>query len=108
MAGLVVVPDDNSVPIDVPAMRRSEFKTAFEYSGNETYQALTLPAPSTSFAFVAAPNADGSHGNLFMAPPEVLSRRDVPAWRFSLDDPDEENVYWFRVNTATPATPLAK
>jgi hypothetical protein len=108
MAGFVVVPDDSAVPTDAPAMRRSEFKTAFDYSGNESYQKLVLPAPSISFAFVAAPNADGSPGNLYLAPAEVLSRRDVPAWRFSLGDPDEENAYWFHVNTATPATPLAK
>lgn len=108
MAGFVVVPDDGSVPTDVPAMRRLDFKTAFNYSGNETYQHLTLPAPSIPFAFVAAPNADGSPGNLFLAPPEVLSRRDVRGWRFSLDDPEEKKVYWFRVNTATPVPPLAK
>src|SRR5205085_9697748 len=84
MAGFVVVPDDQPVPNDVPSMRRSAFKTAFDYSGNESYQKLTLPDPSTAFAFIAAPNANGSDGNLFLAPPEVLTRREVRAWRMTL------------------------
>jgi hypothetical protein len=103
MAGFVVVPDDAPVPTDVPSMRRSEFTRAFEYSGNESYQKLMLPPSSTSFAFIAAPNTNGTRGNLFLAPPEVLSRRDVPAWRLTVEDPfTEERVYWFRVSAATP------
>jgi hypothetical protein len=104
-AGFVVVPDDATVPTEFPSMRRSEFVKAFEYSGNVSYQQLTLPPPSTSFAFVAAPYANGTQGSLFLAPPEVLSRRDVPAWRLSVEDPPmttKARVYWYRATEAVP------
>jgi hypothetical protein len=103
MAGFLVVPDDQSVPTDVAAMRRTEFLRAFEYSGNEAYQKLTLPPPSTSFAFVAAPNVNGAHGYVYLAPAEVLTRPDVAAWRFTVEDPiDEGRARWSRVTAATP------
>jgi hypothetical protein len=103
MAGFIVVPDDLPLPTDVPAMRRSEFAKAFEYSGNGSYQTLTLPSPSTAFAFVAAPNANGTRGYVFIAPPEVLTHREVPAWRFSVEEPiDERRTYWLPVSAATP------
>jgi hypothetical protein len=103
MAGFVVVPDDQPVPTDVASMRRTEFTTAFQYSGNEAYRKLTLPPPSSAFAFVAAPNANGTQGSVYLAPPEVLTRRDVPAWRFTVEDPiDEGRARWSRVSAATP------
>jgi hypothetical protein len=103
MAGFLVVPDDQPVPTEVPSMRRTDFMTAFEYSGNQAYQKLTLPPPTTSFAFVAAPNANGTHGYVYLAPPEVLTRRDVPAWRFTVEDPiDQGRAGWSRVSAATP------
>ena len=109
MAGLIVLPDDWPVRTDVASMRRAEFTKAFEYSGNESYQKLILPAPSTPFAFVAAPNADGSHGNLFLAPPDVLSEPEVPAWRLTIEDPlNEERVYWSRASAATPLAPASR
>jgi hypothetical protein len=103
MAGFLVVPDDQPVPTAVAAMRRTEFTTAFEYSGNEAYQKLTLPTPSTSFVFVAAPNANGAQGHVYLAPAEVLTHQGVPAWRFTVEDPiDEGRALWSRVTAATP------
>ena len=103
MAGFIVVPDDQAVPRDVASMRRSDFIQAFEYSGNGMYQKLNLPPPSVAFAFVAAPNTNGTDGSLFLAPPEVLARRDVLAWRLTLETPSEEGRgYWFRVSEANP------
>jgi hypothetical protein len=109
MAGFLVIPDDQPVPTDVPSMKRSEFAKAFEYSGNETYQKLTMPPPSIPFAFIAAPSANGTHSTLFLAPAEVLSRRDVRAWRFTLEgQTEEEGGYWLRVAEATPVTPAPR
>jgi len=90
-------------------MRRSDFIQAFEYSGNGMYQKLNLPPPSVAFAFVAAPNTNGTEGSLFLAPPEVLARRDVLAWRLTLETPSEEGRgYWFRVSEANPVVPPLK
>jgi hypothetical protein len=109
MAGFVVVPDDRPVPTDVPSMRRSEFTKAFEYSGNAVYQKLTIPSPLTPFAFIAAPSANGTEEVLFLAPPEVLTRPDVPAWRFTMEDEsDQGSKYWLRVTAATPAAPASR
>jgi len=110
MAGFVVVPDDRPVPIDVPAMHRSEFTTAFQYSHHESYQRLTLPSLSTAFAFIVAPNANGTHGTLFVAPAEVLIRRDVPVWHFTLEEEiqEEEDVSFARVSASTPMPPPSR
>jgi hypothetical protein len=107
MAGFVVVPDDHRVPTDVPSMRRSDFTKALEYSGHQASRELTLPPPASPFAFIAAPNANGTHGTLyvFVAPVEVLTRRDVTAWHLTLGQEIEEvdDVRWARVTAATPA-----
>jgi hypothetical protein len=109
MAGFVVVPDDQPVPADISAMRRTEFTTAFAYSGNEAYQKLTLPPPSTSFSFLAAPNANGERGYVYLAPADVLTRREVAAWRFTVEDPiDEGRARWSRVAAATPVAAASK
>jgi hypothetical protein len=110
MAGFVVIPDDRPVPIDVPAMHRSEFTTAFQYSHHESYQRLTLPSLSTAFAFIVAPNANGTHGTLFVAPAEVLIRRDVPVWKFTLEEEiqEEEDVSFARVSASTPLPPPSR
>jgi hypothetical protein len=109
MAGFIVVPDDQPVPRDIASMRRSDFIQAFEYSGNGMYQKLPLPPSSVAFAFVAVPNTNGTEGSLFLAPAEVLARRDVPAWRLTLETPSEEgHGYWFRVSAASPVVPPLK
>jgi hypothetical protein len=110
MAGFVVVPDDSAVPKEVPSMRRSQFTTAFEYSLHTAYKKLPLPPPSTSFAFIVAPNANGTNGTLFAAPAEVFIRRNVPAWRLTLETEiqEEEDVSFARVTTATPLEGAAR
>jgi hypothetical protein len=112
MAGFIVVPDNQPVPSDVPSIRRSQFTKALEYSAHDAYRKLTFPPPSSAFAFVAAPNANGTLGirYVFVAPVEVLTRRDVPAWQLTLQEEVEEadNVRWARVTAATPIGPARR
>jgi hypothetical protein len=107
MAGFIVVPDDRQGPTDVPSMRRSDFTKALEYSGHQPGRELRLPPPASPFAFIAAPNANGTHGMLYVlvAPAEVLTRSEIAVWRLTLEQEIEEvdNVRWARVTAATPA-----
>jgi hypothetical protein len=106
MAGFVVVPDNQPTPRDIPSIRRSDFAKALEYSGHEAYRRVALPPPSSPFAFVVAPNAHGTLGivYVFVAPVEVLTRRDASAWQLTLQQEvaEEDNVRWARVTAATP------
>jgi len=109
MAGYLVVPDGEPVPIRVPAMHLSEFRKILEYSGNEQYQKLTVPSSSAAFGFVATPSARRWHHEIFMVPPEVIYRRDVTAWRFKLaDGPESESRIWAHVSSATPVAPVQR
>ncbi len=110
MAGFVVVPDDSMIPTSVPSLRRSDFMQAFESSHHGAYQKIALPPPSTSFAFIVAPNANGTFGTLFAAPAEVFIQRDVRAWRLTLEEEiqEEEDVAFARVSAATPVAPAPR
>jgi hypothetical protein len=110
MAGFLVVADDQPVPIDVPAMRRSDLTKLLEYSGHEALQKLRLPDASASFAFIVVPNANGTYGTLFVAPSEVFTRRNVPAWRLTVKEEvwEEEDAYIGRVTAATPVAGVSR
>ena len=88
-------------------MSRSAFEKLFENSGLERYQELVLPSPSTSFAFISAPHANGREGTHLIAPAEVLYRRDVAGWKLTIaEENSDERVYWLRVTSAIPVLPV--
>jgi hypothetical protein len=109
MSGLLVVRDDMTLRNDVPSVHLSEFEGILRQSGIEIYQDLIHPSlPPLPFGFVFAPRLEkGSvSASLYIVPPEVLERRDVPAWHFDLKrwgyKPGRYGEYWFYVTKAEP------
>lgn len=109
ISGVLVVKDDAPLRTDIPSLHLSEFESILRQSGIEFYQDLIHPiSPPLPFAFLFAPRLEKGSGSslLYIAPPEVLDRRDVPAWHFNLKrwsyKPGGYREYWFYVTKAEP------
>ncbi len=109
MAGLLVVADGSPLPMEVPAMHISDFAEIMRRSGIEhDYQKLLTPtAPAVPFAFVEAPELVPGRATYskLIAPPDILLRRDVPAWHFEtvpMPMPTDSPSFFFQVVKAEP------
>jgi hypothetical protein len=109
MSGFLVVSDGMPLRDDVPSIHLPEFEGILRQSGIEQYQGLIHPSlPPLPFGFVFAPRLEkgGESGSLYIVPPEVVERRDVPAWHFDLKrwgyTPGRYGEYWFYVTKAEP------
>jgi hypothetical protein len=109
MSGFVVVKDEVPLRNDIPSVHLSEFEGILRQSDIEQYQDLIHPVlPSLPFAFVFAPRLEkgSGSGSLYIVPPEVVERQDVPAWHFDLKRwgyrPGGHGEYWFYVTKAEP------
>jgi hypothetical protein len=110
MSGVLVVRDDVPLRNDIPSVHLSEFEGILRQSGiEEIYQGVIHPIlPPLPFAFVFAPRLEKGAVSvlLYIVPPEVVERRDVPAWHFNLKrwgyKPGGYGEYWFYVTKAEP------
>jgi hypothetical protein len=108
MSGFLVVSQGMPLRNDVPSIHLSEFEGILRQSGIEQYQDLIQPVlPPLPFGFVFAPHLEkGSvRAPLYIVPPEVLERRDVPAWHFYFKRWGYKpgyGEYWFYVTKAEP------
>jgi hypothetical protein len=92
MLGFLVVPDNNLRPPAVPTLPLSQFTELFtKVQFTEDPGPLLARAKARApFAFIASPissYAGSSSGTYYIAPPEVLDRPDVRAWRLGLSKP---------------------
>lgn len=107
MTGFLVVVDNAPLPQNVPAMHFSTFANIFKNSGlDEVYVGLlSSRAPAVPFAFVSSARVEKGAYSIYqyVAPPEVLKRRDVTAWQFEGEDhnPDSDGR-WLDVTRAEP------
>ena len=84
VAGVLVVPDGASLPAEVPSIHFSDLKTAIDASNVESYERVLHPEmESREFGFAAS--VGSVVGAVFVTPPEVMRRRDVGAWRMTID-----------------------
>ncbi|HZT87363.1 MAG TPA: hypothetical protein VFA12_05290 [Stellaceae bacterium] len=110
LSGFLVVADDHPIRPDTPTLHVSELAAAIGAGGTESYQSLLHPtAPPLPFGFAFAPRADGnvnSNDNIYIVPPEVMTRHDVTAWRFRIAPWQQRpgvEPFWVNVANATPA-----
>jgi hypothetical protein len=84
-ASLLVIPDSEALPPNVPSLHYHDFKDAIDQSAIEFYEKLLYPGLETrEFGFVASVGSVA--GPILLTPPEVVRRQDVGAWRLTLDD----------------------
>jgi hypothetical protein len=108
MSGFLVVSQGMPLRNDVPSIHLSEFEGILRQSGIEQYQDLLHPElPPLPFGFVFAPHLQkgSARAFLYIVPPEVLERRDVPAWHFYFKRWGYKpgyGEYWFYVTKAEP------
>jgi hypothetical protein len=110
MSGALVIKDDEPLRNDIASVHLSEFEGILKQSYIETYQELIHPIlPPLPFALVFAPRLEKGNqsGTLYIVPPEVVERRDVPAWHFNLKHWGHKpggyrDEYWFYVTKAEP------
>jgi hypothetical protein len=108
MSGLLVVSDSMPLRNEVPSIHLSAFEGILRQSGIEQYQDLLHPElPPLPFGFVFAPRLEkGSvSASLYIVPPQVLERGDVPAWHFDFKRwgyKPRYGEYWFYVTKAEP------
>lgn len=110
MTGLLVVPDKAPLPSDVASIHLSDFSEIISRSQLETYQGLVHPkAPDAPFGFIGAPRTEkgASSGLQYIVPAKVLLDKDVPAWRFTVENWEVKKsgaIYWYLVRSAEPVT----
>jgi len=109
MSGFLVVNEGMPLRNDVPSIHLSKFGKILGQSGIELNQGLIHPVlPPLPFGFVFAPRLEkGSiSSSLYIVPPEVVERRDVPAWHFDLERwdhrPGGHAEHWLYVTRAEP------
>jgi hypothetical protein len=109
MSGFLVVKDDTPLRGDAPYVHLADFEAMITESGVEFYQDLIHPVlPPLPFGFVFAPSIEKGAASRYqyIVPPEVVQRREVPAWHFDLKrwgyKPDGYGEYWFYVTKAEP------
>jgi hypothetical protein len=109
MSGFLVVENTDNLRKDIPTIRRGDLDLLLQHGGVDKYQGLFSPEiPKSPFGFVFAPRLEkGSDSSyMFIVPEEVISRHDVPAWRFSIArwnvNPKIDNDYWLFVTRAEP------
>jgi hypothetical protein len=99
LAGFLVIPDGDPFRDDVPSMHMSDFRRIIASTGYERRQGLVNPdAPQLPFGFVIAARVEKAATSrfIYIAPPDVLTRRDVPAWRLRITDWHRKpSPYWF-------------
>lgn len=113
VTGVLVVSDGEPRSKDMPTVLLSDFVRMIERSGLEIYyQRLVTPAPPpTPFALVQAPNLVPGEPTThqYIAPPEILERRDVTAWRLRNAAPYGQIpgnfAYWLKPERIEPLTP---
>lgn len=105
MAGFLVVPDGEVLPIQVPALHESEFVKIVRNSGIEQYEPLVTPQPihTPPYAVVSAIPLFQRHHGLLVLPPEVFTRLDGTMWRLRLQQ--NKAQFWINVTEATPVSP---
>ncbi|MCP1750173.1 hypothetical protein [Bradyrhizobium elkanii] len=115
ISGFLVVKDDQPLRADVPTVHFADFAAMVAQSGLEYYQGLIHPiAPPLPFGFVFAPRIEKGYGSepLYIVPPEVVERRDVPAWLFNLKPWGRKDngagTYWLYVTKAQPSVPTGR
>ena len=109
LSGFLVISDDEQLSRAVPALHASEFaklirETKLEDDFGPFLDRVLLHLP---FAFVGTGRMDGPNDtNRYIAPPEVLWRKDVWAWRFTTRSwaPDEKP--WYYLQDVIAAEPL--
>ncbi|MCF8043028.1 MAG: hypothetical protein K9L19_13160 [Desulfarculaceae bacterium] len=103
MLGLLVVPDGEPLPRQVPAMHVSTFVRSIRKTGYEKiYQRLVTPEPPpVPFAFILS----APHGtNLYVAPEKMLKQKDVILWKIKWEDryPGPVPAYFKHIVHAEP------
>ncbi|WP_322868070.1 hypothetical protein U7859_30210 [Bradyrhizobium ottawaense] len=109
MSGFLVVDNDQPLRMDIPSIHFADFAALTAQSGVEQYQDLLHPTPpNLPFGFVFAPALQRGYGSepIYIVPPEVVERPDVPAWHFHVHmwgaRYNDLRVYWFYVTEAEP------
>jgi hypothetical protein len=103
MTGVLVVPDNAPLPVDVPAVSLSSFVMNIQkFHLENDYQPLVTPhPPEPPFAFILGIPLQYA----LIAPPDMLRRADVPVWRVHYTDwqaPGPGGTYWKRAVAVEP------
>jgi hypothetical protein len=112
-SGVLIVSDETPLPHGVPSMHYSRFAEVARRSGAEATQGIVTPvSPAVPFGFVILPRLDSRGGRFsdggitLITPPEMITRRDVDAWRVSYEGWNQLgglfSEHWYHVVHADP------
>jgi hypothetical protein len=106
IAGFLVIPDHEALPLAVPAWHLSRFIELFRSSYWDTDFGPLRPGalPPPPFAFIMGSGPSGQFGgNLYLAPPAVLQLQQICAWKFTVRSRQTEapsSLIFFEVTAA--------
>ncbi len=109
MSGFVVIPDAVPRPRDIPSLHVSEFVRMVHETNlqHDFGPFLGQVLPRVPFAFVSAGRLEGANDtNTYIAPVEVLRRKDVWAWRFMTRGGMPGQKSWTVLRDVVSAKPL--
>ncbi|HVY88308.1 MAG TPA: hypothetical protein VG942_05530 [Hyphomonadaceae bacterium] len=110
-SGVLVVADDQPLPHGVPAVHFQQFADNVRLTGAEESQGIITPTPPPlPFGFMIMSRVDQGTGSItLITPPEMVTRKDVPMWRVSLEGWLQTGKLfsenWFHVISAMPYRP---
>jgi hypothetical protein len=105
--GFLVVADGQPLPQNVPAVHFSQFSKIVRITGAEQSQGIIYPkVPTLPFGFIEMPMLNIGGTRTLIAPPEMVTRRDVRAWHVVFEgwNPTGRlfSKNWDHVVSATP------
>ncbi len=109
MSGFVVIPDGAPRPRDLASLHVSDFVDMVHATKlqRDFGPFLTQVLPRVPFAFVYAGRMDGPNDtNTYIAPLDVLRRKDVWAWRFTTRAGAPDHKRWTILREVVSANPL--
>lgn len=106
--GLLIVPDGQEPDKTVPSITWSTFRDKYQkmFPAADVVQLMSA-FPTPPFVALVQPPLSGIYSgyNFFLAPPEVLSRKNILLWDFethSVIKDSSTNILWKSVRNATP------
>ena len=113
LTGFLVIADSEAIRHDVPTLHLSELRTALTgrvvdgVGGLEAFTGpISLPPPPFAIFSTANLEAGKSSEMVFVAPPAMIERRSVPAWRaYASPLRGEAGAYVTLIRRAEPIWP---
>src|SRR5581483_7109890 len=105
LTGFLVIADGAPRPLSTPALTLSEFAAIWEWQGPDLGPLDDNLRRHVPFAVVFGLRPTDGNGAIYVAPPQVLERRDIPVWRFKIEPTSSQERWQSSLSPVAAADP---